>query len=155
MGFSFNFDEKELETGRNACTEVTSSDHNDVCNLASINISNIASIEEFKDVVSLVSKFLVCGTLRSELATEGTYKIREKNRRLGLGLMGIHSWLLQHGYGYEVTEELHKWLQVYKDESKRASDEHCAHLYINSPVAYRAIAPTGSIGILAKQKLAA
>ena len=42
-GFSFNFDERESETGRNACTEVTSSDHNDVCNLASINISNISN----------------------------------------------------------------------------------------------------------------
>jgi ribonucleoside-diphosphate reductase alpha chain len=38
---------------------------------------------------------------------------------------------------------------VYRDESKRAADEHCDRLYLNRPVAYRAIAPTGSIGILA------
>jgi len=44
---------------------------------------------------------------------------------------------------------LHEWLKVYRDESKRAADEHCEHLYISRPVAYRAIAPTGSIGILA------
>jgi len=47
------------------------------------------------------------------------------------------------------TPELHEWLKVYKDESERSADEHCAHLYISKPVAYRAIAPTGSIGILA------
>ena len=148
-GFSFNFGDKQNETLRNACTEVTSSDDSDVCNLGSINLGNIRSIEEFKDVVSLASKFLVCGTLRADLPYEKVYKIREKNRRLGLGLMGIHEWLLQRGSKYEVTPELHEWLKVYRDESKRSADEHCERFYISKPVAYRAIAPTGSIGILA------
>ena len=63
--------------------------------------------------------------------------------------MGIHAWLLQRGYKYDVVPELHEWLKVYKDESERAANEHCDHLYISKPVAYRAIAPTGTIGILA------
>jgi len=63
--------------------------------------------------------------------------------------MGVHEWLLQRGQRYEVSTELHEWLKVYQDESKRAADEHCDRLYISRPVAYRAIAPTGSIGILA------
>jgi len=148
-GFSFNFDEKENETLRNACTEVTSEDDSDVCNLGSINLGNISSLEEFKSVVTLASKFLVCGTLRADLPYEKVYKVREKNRRLGLGLMGIHEWLLKRGYGYEVTPELHEWLKVYKDESEQSANAHCERLYISKPVAYRAIAPTGSIGILA------
>ena len=148
-GFSFNFDEKENETLRNACTEVTSEDDSDVCNLGSINLGNIQGLEEFKNVVNLASKFLVCGTLRADLPYEKVYKVREKNRRLGLGLMGIHEWLLKRGYGYEVVPELHDWLKVYKDESERSANEHCERLYISKPVAYRAIAPTGSIGILA------
>ncbi len=148
-GFSFNFGDKQNETLRNACTEVTSEDDSDVCNLGSINISNIQDLEEFKHVVELGSKFLVCGTLRADLPYEKVYKVREKNRRLGLGLMGIHAWLLQRGQGYEVTPELHQWLKVYKEESERSANEHCERLYISKPVAYRAIAPTGSIGILA------
>ena len=148
-GFSFNFGDKQNETLRNACTEVTSEDDSDVCNLGSINISNIKSLEEFKDIINLASKFLVCGTLRADLPYDKVYKVREKNRRLGLGLMGIHAWLLQRGHGYEVTPELHKWLKVYKEESERSANEHCERLYISKPVAYRAIAPTGSIGILA------
>ena len=63
--------------------------------------------------------------------------------------MGIHEWLLQRGMKYEVTPELHEWLAVYRDESKRAADEHCDRFFISRPAAYRAIAPTGSIGILA------
>lgn len=148
-GFSFNFGAKSNETLRNACTEVTSEDDSDVCNLGSINMGNIKSLEEFKDIVTLSSKFLVCGTLRADLPYEKVYKVREKNRRLGLGLMGIHEWLLQRKLKYEVTPELHKWLAVYRDESERAANEHCDRLFISRPVAYRAIAPTGSIGILA------
>ena len=148
-GFSFNFGSKQHETLRNACTEVTSEDDSDVCNLGSINLGNIRSLEEFKSVVQLASKFLVCGTLRADLPYEKVYKVREKNRRLGLGLMGIHEWLLQRGYKYEVTPELHSWLNVYKEESEKAANEHCDRLFISRPVAYRAIAPTGSIGILA------
>ena len=148
-GFSFNFGDKQNETLRNACTEVTSEDDSDVCNLGSINIGNISSIEEFSSIVSLASKFLVCGTLRADLPYDKVYKVREKNRRLGLGLMGVHAWLLQRGYSYTVTEEFHKWLEVYRDESERSANEHCERLYISKPVAYRAIAPTGTIGILA------
>lgn len=148
-GFSFNFGEKKNETLRNACTEVTSEDDSDVCNLGSINLGNITSLEEFTAVCNLASKFLVCGTLRADLPYEKVYKVREKNRRLGLGLMGIHEWLLQRGMKYEVTTELRKWLNVYRDESERAAKEHCDRLFISHPVAFRAIAPTGSIGILA------
>ena len=148
-GFSFNFGEKQNETLRNACTEVTSEDDSDVCNLGSINLGNIQSLEEFNEVVALSTKFLVCGTLRADLPYEKVYKVREKNRRLGLGLMGIHEWLLKRNYKYEVTNELKKWLEVYRIESEIAANEHCDRLFISRPIAFRAIAPTGTIGILA------
>lgn len=148
-GFSFNFGDKENETLRNACTEVTSEDDSDVCNLGSVNLGNIQTLEEFKSVVSLASKFLVCGTLRADLPYDKVYRVREKNRRLGLGLMGVSEWLLQRHSKYEVTDELKSWLAVYRDESTRSANEHCDRFYISRPVAYRAIAPTGSIGILA------
>ena len=109
----------------------------------------IDSLDEFADIVELGSKFLVCGTLRADLPYEKVYKVREKNRRLGLGLMGIHEWLLKKGYKYEVVPELKEWLSVYRDSSEEAANNHCDRFYISRPVAYRAIAPTGSIGILA------
>lgn len=148
-GFSFNFWEKENETLRNACTEVTSEDDSDVCNLGSINVGAVESLDEFRDICTVASKFLVCGTLRADLPYEKVYKVREKNRRLGLGLMGLHEWLLKRGEKYEVTKELHTWLEVYRDESEKAANDHCDRFYISQPVAYRSIAPTGSIGILA------
>ena len=148
-GFSFNFGAKQNETLRNACTEVTSEDDSDVCNLGSINIGVIETLDEFRDTIRLATQFLVCGTLRAHLPYQKVYDVRQKNRRLGLGLMGIHEWLLKRGCRYEVTPELHEWLKVYRDESKATADAFCDSLGISRPVAYRAIAPTGSIGILA------
>ena len=148
-GFSFNFGDKQNETLRNACTEVTSEDDSDVCNLGSVNLGAINSLEEFKDVVRIASKFLVCGTLRAELPYGKVYEVRQKNRRLGLGLMGIHEWLLKKGKKYEVDDELHQWLSAYRHESECAANEICDRFYLSRPRAYRAIAPTGSIGLLA------
>lgn len=148
-GFSFNFFDKENETLRNACTEVTSEDSDDLCNLASLNLARIDSIEQLKEVVELVTKFLVCGTMVAELPYKKIYETREKNRRLGLGLMGMHEWLIQRGDKYEVTEELHRWLRVYKSVSDDVADKFCDSLSISRSVAKRAVAPTGTIGIIA------
>lgn len=148
-GFSFNFFDKEDETLRNACTEVTSADDSDVCNLGSINMGRVEDIDEMADLVALGTKFLVCGTLKARLPYDKVYETREKNRRLGLGLMGMHEWLIQRGSKYEVTPELHSWLQVYKGVSDKVSRETADEFSISRPVANRAIAPTGSIGILA------
>ena len=148
-GFSFNFGDKQNETLRNACCEVVSEDDSDVCNLSSVNMSRIESIEEFKDVVHLVTKFLVCGLERAELPYQKVYDVREKNSRLGLGLMGMHEWLLKRGHKYEVTDELKQWLKVYRNESDHTSKDFCNELFRVIPKGVRAIAPTGTISILA------
>lgn len=148
-GFSFNFFDKETETLRNACTEVTSSDDGDVCNLGSLNMSRIENIKEFSLCTELATKFLLCGTIKAELPYDHIYGVREKNRRLGLGLMGIHEWLLQRRMPYEVTPELKRWLHVYKNVSDQAAARGANDLSLSQPVARRAIAPTGSIAILA------
>lgn len=148
-GFAFNFFDKEGETLRNACTEVTSADDSDVCNLGSLNFGRIKDIEELKDVVRLGTMFLICGTLKADLPYAKVGLTRAKNRRLGLGIMGMHEWLIKKGYRYEVTPELHQWLGVYKGVSDTVSRDFADRLSISRPVANRAIAPTGTIGILA------
>ncbi|MCP3686104.1 MAG: hypothetical protein GY861_25945, partial [bacterium] len=45
-GHSYNFYENEKEVLRNACTEITSEDDSDCCNLGSVNLANCESIEE-------------------------------------------------------------------------------------------------------------
>jgi len=147
-GFSFNFFEKENETLRNACTEVSSEDDSDVCNLGSLNFARIDDLNQLQEVVQLATKFLLCGTLRATLPYEKVYKVRDSNRRLGLGLMGLHEWLIQRGHKYETTPELHRWFKVYEAESDKVARSFANKLNISIPVAVRAVAPTGTIGIL-------
>lgn len=149
-GFSIDIGENAGEHLRNACTEVTSADDNDICNLGSINMAQVETLSEFNDLVSLGTAFLLCGTLYSVVPYEEVAVTRTKNRRLGLGLMGIYEWLVARGYRYEPNSELAEWLQVYKDGSDLAAEHYANILGISVPVKKRAIAPTGTIGILAE-----
>lgn len=148
-GFSFNFYAKEKETGRNACTEVTSEDDCDVCNLGSINMGRIESIKEYKKVVHLATKFLMCGLKIAEMPFDKIDIIRKKNSRIGLGLMGVHEWLIKRNYRYEMNHELRSWMEIYEYESDSVADSFSIYMRINRPAGVRAIAPTGTIAILA------
>ena len=114
-----------------------------------LTLDALLHFQELARVVELGTKFLICGTLRAELPYAKVHEVRAKNRRLGLGLMGMHDWLIKRGEKYEVTPELHKWLAIYKGVSDNISKEFSDELSISRPVANRAIAPTGSISILA------
>lgn len=148
-GFSFNFGNKQSETLRNACCELTSEDDSDVCNLGSVNIGIIDDINRFRHVVNLAIKFLVCGTVKADLPYKKVYDVREKNRRIGLGLMGVHEFLLKNGMRYEWNDLIEKWAKVYRDESVYSGTNACTRLSISNPKGFRAIAPTGTISMLA------
>ena len=111
-------------------------------------MDRIEDIREIAEVVELATKFLICGTLKAKLPYDKVELTRAKNRRLRLGLMGMHEWLIQRGEKYEVTTELHNWLSVYKGASNKASKATADRLSISRPIANRAIARTGRIGIL-------
>jgi ribonucleoside-diphosphate reductase alpha chain len=148
-GHCYNFGDQENETLRNACTEFISDRDSDVCNLGSVNLARIETKEQLKDVVNLASKFLVCGTIRAELPYAKVHQVRHEYRKIGLGLMGIHEWLLKRNLPYEVNDELKEWLEVYRAESEKSATEHAERFYLARPKKFRAIAPAGTIGILA------
>ena len=52
---------------QNVCTEVTSAESSDVCNLVSIDISWVEKIRKISEVVELETKLLICGTLKVKL----------------------------------------------------------------------------------------
>jgi ribonucleoside-diphosphate reductase alpha chain len=148
-GFSIDIGANKGENLRNACTEITSRDDSDVCNLGSINMARVESLEEMEHLVEISTAFLLAGTVYSDVPYAKVDQIRTKNRRLGLGLMGLHEWLLKHGHKYGPNDELEKYLAIYAtstDVAARLADD----LEISRPVKTRAIAPTGTIGIVAE-----
>lgn len=148
-GFSIDTGDNSNETLRNACTEITSADDSDICNLGSINLARIGSLEEMKEVVEIATAFLLAGTTYSDVPYAKVAEIRTKNRRLGVGLMGIHEWLLLHGKRYGSDPELDKYLDVYATTGVYANS-YADKWNLSRPIKTRAIAPTGTIGIMAE-----
>lgn len=148
-GFSFNF-RKDNETLRNACCEVTSEDDSDKCNLGTMWINRIKDKRELRKVTKYATLFLMCGGIYSDVPNELIRQVGIKNNRIGLGLGGVHEWLMARGMKYEVTPELHSWLKIYEDESDSAAFIAARQLNVSVPKGVRAIAPTGTIGIIAE-----
>lgn len=148
-GMSFNFC-KDSESLRNACTEVTSEDDSDKCNLGTLWLNRFESKEEFREACSLATQFLMCGSIYSDVPTEKIKEVGMKNNRIGVGLGGIHEWLMVRGCDYVVTPELHKWLTIYKQETDSAAFIAAKKFRVAVPKGIRSIAPTGTIGIIAE-----
>jgi ribonucleoside-diphosphate reductase alpha chain len=102
-----------------------------------------------EEIVELGTIFLLAGTIYSDVPTAKIDQIRTKNRRLGLGLMGIHEFLLKRGHKYGANDELAKYLEVYTT-STDISHKWADSWDISRPLKTRAIAPTGTIGIVAE-----
>jgi len=146
-GFSIDLGKNSRETLRNACTEVSSEDDSDVCNLGSINMARIESLEQMAEVVELGAAFLLAGTVYSDIPFAGVDKIRSKNRRLGLGLMGLHEWLLKRGKRYGPDDELGEYLKIYAQSTAKVKP-YALKWDLSVPVKTRAVAPVGTISIV-------
>lgn len=146
-GFSVNIEEHSGETLRNPCGEVTSADDSDVCNLGSLNLGKIESKEELEDIVNVATLGLLGGTVYSDMPYKKVAEVRQQNRRLGLGIMGVHEWLLQNDHQYEPNDELAEWLDVYA-KSGEVANKWADKLNLSRPIATRAVAPTGTLGII-------
>src|ERR1035441_8889394 len=117
---SFNFC-RDTESLRNACCEVVSEDDSDKCNLGTVWINRCTDRDEFAEVVKYSTLFLLCGSIYSDVPTQKIREVGDKNNRIGLGLGGIHEWLMLRGHKYVCTPELHAWLATYKRESDSAA----------------------------------
>lgn len=148
-GFSVDTGVNDAENLRNACTEVSSKDDSDICNLGSINLARIDSLDDMRKVTELATTFLLAGTVYSDVPYLQVDKIRHKNRRLGLGLMGIHEWLLKRGKSYASDTELAEYMDLYTESTKYAK-KYANEWDLSTPIKTRAIAPTGTISIVAE-----
>jgi ribonucleoside-diphosphate reductase alpha chain len=148
-GMSFNF-RKDAESLRNACTEVTSEDDSDKCNLGTLWLNRMKDKKDLAEATKYATLFLLCGGIYSDIPTQKIKEVGLRNNRIGLGLGGIHEWLMAKNQGYEVTPELHKLLSIYEQESDSAAFMGAKQLGVSVPKGVRAIAPTGTIGIIAE-----
>lgn len=131
------------------CTEITSRDDSDICNLGSINMARVENLDEFKHLIDISTAYLLAGTVYSDVPYSEVDRVRSKNRRLGLGLMGIHEWLLRRGKPYGPDHELGQWLSAYS-KSGRVANKWADEWDLSRPKKTRALAPNGTIAIAAE-----
>lgn len=151
-GFSVDRGDKRKEKLRNACTEITSADDSDVCNLGSLVLPRFESPQQFEEAVRYAVLFLTGGSLYSQVPYGKVGVVREQNRRLGLGLIGVHEFLLKQGVKYgtdEAFEVLEPYMQAYDRALEYAIDWQ-DRLGISRSVGATAIAPNGTIGVLSE-----
>lgn len=151
-GFSIDTGDKVDEKLRNACTEIVSADDSDICNLGGLVLSRFDDPAEFGEAVRLGVLFLTAGTVYSHLPYPGVAAVRDKNRRLGLDLLGVHEFLLMRGLKYG-TPEAFDALDPFMTEYALALNY--AHAWqreagLSLSVAATSGAPTGTRGIVAE-----
>jgi ribonucleoside-diphosphate reductase alpha chain len=145
--FTVDVGENAGEDLRNACCEVTGFDTDDICNLGSINLANVDNIDELRHLINIGTAFLLAGSVYTDVPYMDVDKVLSKNRRLGLGLMGIHEWLLKRGKPYGPDEELGLWMNAYAKSGKFAN-QWAAEWGLKRPKKTRAIAPNGTTSIV-------
>lgn len=151
-GFSIDVGEKADEKLRNACTEITSADDSDVCNLGSLVLPRFSSPREFGEAVRAMVVYLTAGSVYSDVPYAKISEIRDNNRRLGLGLIGVHEFCMKHGVRYG-TPEAFEVLEPYMAEYRRAleyANDFQDSAGISRSIGATAIAPNGTIGIIAE-----
>ena len=135
--------------GGNPCQESTLG-HRSVCNLGSIVLSRIRDLSHLEEVTRLATQFLINGSVRGDYPVPEISERARIERRIGLGFMGLHEWMLMRGYRYEWSEELARWLSVWKAVNDEEADRYADRLGERRPWVRRAVAPTGTISIIAQ-----
>lgn len=148
-GFCFNH-LKDGENLRNPCGEFTTENNGDSCNLGTVFINFFDDREDFERCVEYATKFLLCGNLYSDYPTEDLREQALSNNKIGLGLGGLHEWMMVRGQPYGVSTELHKWLNIYERQSDESAFITARELGVTIPKSKRAIAPTGTISALSE-----
>jgi ribonucleotide reductase alpha subunit len=132
------------------CSEYRSEKDCATCNLVSVNWAAHDTLEDFKRSVELASIFAVAGNSYSYYALPEARIISREDNDIGIGIMGISEWFLKRGYKYgEGVEELHDWLQTWSKNLEMVKP-WCNKVGVKLPRKGRAVAPTGSISILAE-----
>lgn len=143
-GFQVDFDNQIL---RNACTEIISASDSDSCVLGAINLPRCDSYSTFRWATEVGTAFLLAVTEYNQSPTQKCHEVQQRNRRLGLELMGVGEWFIQRNLPYGHTD-IDKYLWHYRDVSDWAARSWAERWNLPVPVAVRAIGPTGTISIV-------
>lgn len=154
--------EKRDVSATNPCGEAILEEHYDPatglgsasgesCNLGSVDLDAIGNNPwEAERAFELMSRFLYRATLAPIYDTDQA-EIENRNRRLGVGIMGLQGWCVAHGLKLSELPKSHRLLSEldrYREICRDAADKIAADLGLPAPIKVTAVAPTGTIAQL-------
>jgi len=157
-------------TGVNPCGEVSLYDK-EACNLGSINLEHFLNVFRSEDALALFERTIKSATRFLDntielnvFPVEGIKETVQKTRKIGLGVTGLHSWLLLNGYKYsskEGREAATKLLSIVTNTARSYSEELAVEKgpydaskgapvtdYPSRNAVVTCIAPTGTISMI-------
>lgn len=123
----------------------------EACNLGQIDLDAFGTDDEAAlEAFRLMARFLYRATLRQH-PSEPARRIESRNRRIGVGIMGVQGWCAAHGRRLTElpsSQELLDKLVSYRLAVRTAADELASQLGTPRSVKVTAVAPTGTISNL-------
>jgi len=123
----------------------------DVCNLGHINLERFAGRDsDAREAFRLMTRFLLRATF-GDIASPQQKEVISKNRRIGVGFFGFHSWLIYQGVRFSEShhnKEIRNRLRSFYDICRKEAREYSFKLRIPEPIKVTCVAPTGTISNL-------
>lgn len=134
----------------NPCGEIFL-EEGESCNIGSVDLDAYGTDDEgAEEAFRLMARFLVRATLVKPYQ-EITAEVEERNRRIGVGFLGMQGWAAAHGVKYAdipKSKLLARKLQHFRKQVRFEADRYCDELGIARCIKVTAIAPNGTISQL-------
>jgi ribonucleoside-triphosphate reductase len=142
--------EVETPCTTNPCGEIALAPWEN-CNLGHVNLERFAGRDvEAKEAFRLMARFLVRATF-GDVLSEYQKAVQSKNRRIGVGFFGFHSWLVYQGVRFSESHhnrEIRERLKMYYNTCREEARKYAFELRMPEPIKVTTIAPTGTISNL-------
>ncbi|QGH79723.1 ribonucleotide reductase [Gordonia phage Anon] len=136
----------------NPCGEITLEPW-EPCNLGHINLAAFVTENGRTDHLEMIrahqlmTRFLIRATF-SPVGDPKSREVLDRNRRIGVGHLGVASYLAKTGIRYSMAPQMHSFRGLLRELARKVDDEavQFSHdLRIPVPVKKRTIAPTGTV----------
>lgn len=134
----------------NPCGEIFL-EEGESCNIGSVDLDAFGTDDKgAEEAFRLMARFLIRATLIKPYQPL-TAEVEDRNRRIGVGFLGMQGWAAAHGVKYSdipssvrLATKLEHFRRAIRDEA----DKYCDELGISRCIKVTAIAPNGTISQL-------
>lgn len=134
----------------NPCGEIFL-EEGESCNIGSVDLDAYGTDDEGAlEAFRLMARFLIRATLIKPYQ-EITAEVEQRNRRIGVGFLGMQGWAAAHGVKYSdihTSRVLAVKLATFRKAIREEADEYTDSLGISRCIKVTAIAPNGTISQL-------